>query len=76
MKKSKFTEAHIAVALRWQAEQGTQVRKVCRKLGISPATFPSWKKEYGGMGVLELRRFKRAQGGEPVAKATARRPQP
>ena len=44
MKKSKFTEAQIAFALR-QAEQGTRVEEVCRKLGISPATFYSWKKQ-------------------------------
>ncbi len=60
MKKSKFTEAQIAFALR-QAEQGTRVEEVCRKLGISPATFYNWKKQYGGMGVSELRRLKQLE---------------
>ena len=60
MKKSKFTEAQIAFALR-QAEQGTRVEEVCRKLGISLATFYSWKKQYGGMGVSELRRLKQLE---------------
>ena len=60
MKKSKLTEAQIAFALR-QAEQGTRVEEVCRKLGISPATFYSWKKQYGGMGVSELRRLKQLE---------------
>ena len=60
MKKSKFTEAQIAFALR-QAEQGTRVEEVCRKLGISPATFYNWKKQYGGMGIAELRRLKQLE---------------
>ena len=60
MKKSKFTEAQIAFALR-QAEQGTRVEEVCRKLGISPATFYNWKKQYGGMGVSELLRLKQLE---------------
>ena len=38
MKKSKFTEEQIAVALK-QAEVGTPVEEVCRKMGISDATF-------------------------------------
>ncbi|RAS15707.1 transposase [Microvirgula sp. AG722] len=55
MKKSKFTEEQIAFALR-QAESGTTVAEVCRKMGISEATFCNWKKKYGGLGVSELRR--------------------
>ncbi|KFL18970.1 transposase family protein [Ralstonia pickettii] len=46
MKTSKFTEAQIAFALK-QAELGTKVEEVCRKLGISEATFYNWKKRYG-----------------------------
>ena len=57
MKKTKFTEQQIAFALR-QAETGTRVVEVCRKLGISDATFYNWKKKYGGLGVSELRRLK------------------
>ena len=56
MKKTKFTEEQIAFALR-QAETGTRVAEVCRKLGISDATFYNWRKKYGGLGVPELRRF-------------------
>ena len=55
MKTSKFTEAQIAFALK-QAELGTKVEEVCRKLGISEATFYNWKKRYGGVGPSELRR--------------------
>lgn len=47
MSKSKFTEDQIAFALK-QAEPGTRVEQVCRKLGISEATFYLWKKRYGG----------------------------
>ena len=50
MKKTKFTEQQITFALR-QAETGTRVAEVCRKLGISDATFYNWKKKYGGLGV-------------------------
>ena len=57
MKKTKFTEAQIVFALR-QAENGTKVEEVCRKLGISDATFYNWKKKYGGLGVTELRKLK------------------
>ena len=57
MKKSKFTEAQIVFALR-QAEEGVKVAEVCRKMGISEATFYNWKKKYGGLGVSELRRLK------------------
>lgn len=60
MKKTKFTEQQIAFALR-QAETGTRVNEVCRKLGISEATFYNWKKKYGGLGVSELRRLKQLE---------------
>lgn len=60
MKKSKFTEEQIAFALR-QAESGTTVGEVCRKMGVSEATFYNWKKKYGGLGVSELRRLKQLE---------------
>lgn len=60
MKKSKYTEDQIAFALR-QAETGTRVGEVCRKMGISEATFYNWKKRYGGLGVSELRRLKQLE---------------
>lgn len=56
MKKTKFTEQQIAFALK-QAETGTAVAEVCRKMGISEATFYNWKKKYGGLGITELRRL-------------------
>ena len=48
MKKSKFTEEQIAFALK-QAESGTTVEEICRKMGISQATFYAWRKKFGGL---------------------------
>jgi putative transposase len=53
--KKKFTEAQIAFALR-QAESGTPVAEIIRKMEISEVTFYRWKKKYAWMGVSELRR--------------------
>lgn len=60
MKKSKFTEQQIIFALR-QAENGVRVEEVCRKMGISDATFYNWKKKFGGLGVEELRRLRQLE---------------
>jgi len=57
MKKSKFTEAQIVFAIK-QSEQGVKVEEICRKMGISEATFYTWKKKYGGLGVSELRELR------------------
>ena len=60
MKKTRYTEEQIAFALK-QAETGTRVEEVCRKMGISEATFYNWKKKSGGMGVTELRRLRQLE---------------
>ena len=60
MKKSKFTEGQIAYALK-QAELGTPVAEVCRKMGISDATFYKWRTKYGGLSPSELRRLKQLE---------------
>ncbi len=57
MKRSRFTEEQIAYALRL-AESGTAVVDVCRQIGVSEATYYTWKKKYGDLGVTELRRLK------------------
>lgn len=59
-KKSKFTEAQIVFALK-QSETGVAVSEVCRKMGVSEATFYNWKKKYGGLGVTELRQLRQLQ---------------
>lgn len=56
MKKSRYTEEQIAFALK-QAELGTPVDEVCRKMGVSDATFYNWRKKYSGLGPSELRRL-------------------
>lgn len=56
VKKSKVTEEQIAFALK-QAELGTRVEEVCRKMGISEATFHVWKKRCGCIGPSELHRL-------------------
>jgi putative transposase len=60
VKKSRYTEEQIAYALR-QAETGTPVAEVIRRMGISEQTFYRWKKVYGGLGVGELRRVKQLE---------------
>lgn len=57
MKKSQFTDQQIAFALQ-QAEGGTPIEEVCRKMGISQATFFRWKKVYGGLMPSEVRKLK------------------
>jgi putative transposase len=57
MKKSRYTAEQVAFALR-QAESGTPVPEVCRKMEISEQTFYRWKKKYAGMGVSEVRKLR------------------
>ncbi|QOI98527.1 MAG: transposase [Flammeovirgaceae bacterium] len=58
MKKSKFTEAQIIGILNEQIQQDQKVAEVCRKHGISEATFYNWRSKYAGMTVDELKRLK------------------
>jgi putative transposase len=60
MKRKRFSEEQIAFALR-QAESGTTIGEICRKMGISEPTFYRWKKVYAGMGVTEIRRLKQLE---------------
>ena len=57
MIKSRFTEEQIVFALK-QAELGTYVPDVCRKLGISDATFYTCRKKYGGISFSELKHIR------------------
>jgi putative transposase len=57
MKRSRFTEEQIIGILREQ-EAGAATADVCRKHGISNATFYKWKAKYGGLDVSEARRLK------------------
>ena len=57
MKKSRYSPDQVAFALR-QAEGGTPVSEICRKMGVSEQTYYRWKKQYAGMGVAEVRRLR------------------
>ena len=57
MRKSRFSEDQIIAILREQ-EQGQSTAEVCRRHGISQATFYGWKSKYGGLEVSEAKRLK------------------
>jgi putative transposase len=60
MKASKFSEAQIAFVLK-QAEDGAAVAEVCRKAGISQATYFNWKKKYAGLMPSEMKRLRQLE---------------
>ena len=60
MKRSRFTETQIISILK-EADAGLSVKEVCRKHGISDATFYNWKSKYGGMSASELKRLRETE---------------
>ena len=57
MKKARFTETQIIGILK-EADAGMAVKEICRKDGISDATYYNWKSKYGGMSASDLKRLK------------------
>lgn len=57
MRKSKFTDEQI-IAILAEQERGMATADVCRRHGLSPATFYKWKAKYGGMDVSDARKLK------------------
>lgn len=57
MKRSRFTETQIISILK-EADAGAKVKDVCRRHGISDATYYNWKSKYGGLSASELKRMK------------------
>jgi putative transposase len=60
MKRKRHSEEQIVYALR-QGESGTPVKEICRQMGVSEATYYTWKKRYAGMGMTELRQMKQME---------------
>ena len=77
MKRKRYTEHQIVFALQ-QAEAGTMVGEICRRMGVAEATSCRWKKRYGGLGVTETQRLKQLEdrncSRDPVLAATHYRP--
>lgn len=57
MKRSRFTEEQI-IGILWEQEAGVATAEVCRRHGVSSATFYKWKAKFGGLNVSEARRLK------------------
>lgn len=61
MKKIRFTETQIVSILK-EADAGMKVDDICRKHGISNATYYNWKSKYGGMEASDIKKLKELQG--------------
>ena len=61
MKRKRFTEEQIIAVLK-EHELGAKTADLCRKHGISDATFYNWKSKFGGMDVSEAKRLKQLEG--------------
>ena len=60
MPRKRYAEEQIGFALK-QADAGTPPAEICRKLGVTEQTFYRWKKQFGEMGVTEIRRLRQLE---------------
>jgi putative transposase len=60
MKSSRFTETQIVSILK-EADAGGKVKDICRRHGISDATYYNWKSKYGGLQASDLKRLKETE---------------
>jgi putative transposase len=60
MKKIKYTEEQIVGILK-EVEAGIRVSEICRKYGISDATYYNWKAKYGGMAASDIKRLRQLE---------------
>lgn len=60
MKRGRFSEEQVIAILK-EADAGVKVAELCRKHGISDATFYNWRSRYGGLEVSELRRLRQLE---------------
>jgi putative transposase len=60
MKRARFSEEQIIGVLK-EAEAGAKVTELCRRHGISDATFYTWRNKYGGLEVSEMRRLRQLE---------------
>ena len=68
MKTSRFAEEQIAFAIK-QHELGARVEEICRKMGVSDATFYKWRQKYAGLGPSELKKLTRLVADLSLDKA-------
>ena len=57
MKRSRITEEQIVRAIQ-EHDQGKKAEEICREMGVSQASFYTWKKQYAGLGIAELRELR------------------
>jgi putative transposase len=60
MKRARFSEEQIIAILK-EAESGVKAAELCRRHGISDATFYTWRSKYGGLEVSEMRRLRQLE---------------